>query len=270
MALTLLRENCELPEYGWSLWLKAMIPALGEDHDFIPRGGGHFGYRHKNIRDVFGGAHWGNCGIYEWKTVRADQPDRVVYVGSTCRATDTVRARISEYCNHGSHKRDLINDALTWGYELWVRVKPTGVDGRTTAERAENALLAQCNYAWNIRNNGVRSILQQNLKLYRETCFWLHRDGWSDCVRVMVPRKPDRYFKAPEDGNVGNRLKGIGSALPDYAKYSGIYEWAAIRNYLRPFRVVYIQWKHEPVRTPIDRQNSRILQKGISQRRPNK
>ena len=68
--------------------------------------------------------------------------------------------RIREYCVNGSHKRDLINDALKKGYELWVRVKPTGINARAAAERAENALLAKYDYVWNIRNNGAaRSIL---------------------------------------------------------------------------------------------------------------
>ena len=33
------------------------------------------------------------------------------------------RRRINEYCTNGSHKEDFINEALTEGYELWVRDK---------------------------------------------------------------------------------------------------------------------------------------------------
>ena len=33
-----------------------------------------------------------------------------------------LKGRIFEYHTNGSHKRDLINDALSRGYELWVRV----------------------------------------------------------------------------------------------------------------------------------------------------
>jgi len=67
-----------------------------------------------------------------------------------------------EYCTNGSHKKDLINDALERGYELWVRVKISTPrrNCREDAERMENELLAKYNYAWNIRNNAVRSILR--------------------------------------------------------------------------------------------------------------
>ena len=230
------RENCELPENGWSLWVRAMIPALGEDRDFIPRGGGHVGYKNKNTKSAFG-AYVANCGIYEWKAVRADQPSRVVYVGSTCKATDTLQVRISEYCNHGFHKKALINDALSWGYELWVRVKPTGIYyDKAAAAEAENALLAQYDYAWNIRNNAaVRSILMPHRPL-RETRELPSEDEWSSWEIAMVPH-PDEDFEERE-GNVGYRRKGIGSNLT--ADYScGIYEWQA-RKAGQPDRVVCV------------------------------
>ena len=58
-------------------------------------------------------------------------------------------------------KKDLINDALGRGYELWVRVKMSTAtyDCDLDAERMENELLAKYNYAWNIRNNATRGIL---------------------------------------------------------------------------------------------------------------
>ena len=34
-----------------------------------------------------------------------------------------LRRRINEYCTNGSHKEDFMNETLTEGYELWVRVK---------------------------------------------------------------------------------------------------------------------------------------------------
>ncbi len=53
-----------------------------------------------------------------------------------------------------------MNDALSRGYELWVRVKIVGERNFTGAEKFENALLATYNYAWNIRNNNaIRSEL---------------------------------------------------------------------------------------------------------------
>ena len=59
------------------------------------------------------------------------------------------------------HKGTLINDALARGYELWVRVKIAESDEpRKYAEEMQNELLAQYNYAWNIRNNAIRDLLR--------------------------------------------------------------------------------------------------------------
>ena len=57
-----------------------------------------------------------------------------------------------EYCIEGSWKRDLINDALKRGYELWFRYNLTETRGVACAEDHENSLLAQFDYAWNTRN----------------------------------------------------------------------------------------------------------------------
>ena len=160
MALTRLRENSRLPTEGWSSWVRAMVrdlPARGQQH-FEQRADGNVGFICINVNGAF---DYYGCGIYEWQA-RGRGGNIVVYVGCTCRrrADASLSNRIHEYCLNGSHKRDLINDALTRGYELWVRVKSTGVNARATAQRAENKLLAQYNYAWNIRNNGaVRFIL---------------------------------------------------------------------------------------------------------------
>ena len=71
----------------------------------------------------------------------------------------SLRAKILEYCNNGSHKEALINEALEKGYELWVRVK-TSNQSRVSAEQMENELLETYDYAWNVRNNdAIRDIL---------------------------------------------------------------------------------------------------------------
>ena len=157
-----LRENSHVPTEGWSLWKSAMVPQQTEVHNLQPRGQNQVGYICSSIRNAFPDQAR-NCGIYEWQARRSDQTNRVVYVGSTCRGkTGALRERILEYCRNGSHKKDLINDALRKGYELWVRVKISLARQkcREDAERMENELLAKYNYAWNIRNNAaVRSIL---------------------------------------------------------------------------------------------------------------
>lgn len=103
------------------------------------------------------------CGIYEWKATRPDQPDRVVYVGSTCTRNDgceRLKSRIIRYCKYGNHKKELISDALSNGYELWVRYKQA--EGEECAKKMENELLAKYDYAWNTReNNRLREILPQ-------------------------------------------------------------------------------------------------------------
>ena len=153
----LLRENSRV---RWSVWKRAMVPPQTVGHNLQPRGQNQVGFICSSITDDFPGeAQY--CGIYECQARRSNQPNRVVYVGSTCRIKGgSLRDRIFEYCRNGFHKRDLINHALARGYELWFRFKITTARfNHADAERMENELLAMYNYAWNIRNNAVRSIL---------------------------------------------------------------------------------------------------------------
>lgn len=157
------RECSKLPKEGWTNWEQAMVPVLrvGVDEQ---RGPNQDGFMRSSIRNAFP-LEARHCGIYEWQARKMSngQPNRVVYLGSTCRGKPgALRGRILEYCRNGSHKKDLINEALLGGYELWVRVKI--VEGsnpsRETAEDMENTLLDKYDYAWNIRGNGrIRKIL---------------------------------------------------------------------------------------------------------------
>ena len=157
-----LREQSHLPTEGWSDWVRAMVP------DISPAGRQRYeerdteGYMCRYIRDAFP-EYADYCGIYEWraKGTFPNQPNFVVYIGSTCRSKPgALRKRILEYCNNGSHKAVQIDDALGRGYELWVRVKRA--DGRRkSAEDRENELLDKYDYAWNIRRNEkLREILR--------------------------------------------------------------------------------------------------------------
>ena len=95
------------------------------------------------------------CGIYEWRAIQQGQPNRVVYVGSTCTRWghhEPLESRILRYCSNGSHKEALINDALTKGYTLEVRYKQVGNEPQ--ARKLENELLDMYDYAWNERRNG--------------------------------------------------------------------------------------------------------------------
>ena len=157
-----LRENYHLPAAGWSNWKKAMVPSQPNADPANLKARNGSGSMWRNIRGAFPD-HARHCGIYEWQARKAGQPNRVVYVGSTCwNKPGALRGRILQYCTNGSHKHVLIDDALDGEYELWVRVRRVNVNKgcHTKAEDEENELLAMYNYAWNIRNNGaIRMIL---------------------------------------------------------------------------------------------------------------
>ena len=157
----LLRENSPVSTAGWSDWNRAIVPPQTVDYNLELRGKHQVGFICSSIRSAFPDQA-GHCGIYEWQARHHGQHNRVVYVGSTCtRKRGSLRRRILKYCRNGSHKRDLFNDALSRGYELWVRVKISQArnNPREDAERMENELLATYNYAWNVRNNAIRNIL---------------------------------------------------------------------------------------------------------------
>ena len=138
---------------NWSKWKTAMVP-LYDRINTVNRHQNQVGFIWKYILND------GNlpelCGIYEWRAIRQDQPNRVVYVGSTCtrcgNSYEPLQSRILGYCSHGNHKEALINDALTKGYTLEVRYKQAW--NELQARNLENELLDMFNYAWNERRNG--------------------------------------------------------------------------------------------------------------------
>lgn len=136
-----------------------MVPEE-KNGDTKNRGKNQEGFIWKNILEE-GTIPCNLCGIYESRTVRQHQPNRVVYVGSTCTRRgrfDCLQNRIRRYCSTGNHKTALINDALRRGYTLEVRYKVA--NDEEDAKTQENELLEKYNYAWNIRNNNaLRDIL---------------------------------------------------------------------------------------------------------------
>ena len=138
---------------NWSKWKTAMVP-LYDRTNTVNRDQNQVGFVWKYILKD------GNlpelCGIYEWRAIRQDQPNRVVYVGSTCTLCghyEPLQSRILVYCSHGNHKETQINDALTKGYTLEVRYNLQAWN-EPKARKLENDLLDMYDYAWNERRNG--------------------------------------------------------------------------------------------------------------------
>ena len=155
------RENYHLPAAGWSDWKRVMVPNRPEDDPENLQARNGSGSRCRNIGVAFP-RDAERCGIYELQARR--EVHHTGWFMLDARAAIRTKKEHCEpgfspaYCSNGSHKRDLINDALDKGYELWVRVKSTGNTTRI-AESRENELLDRYNYAWNERKNGVRHIL---------------------------------------------------------------------------------------------------------------
>ena len=162
------RENNDLVRFQdqgrWSLWTRAIVPTRHGSYT-ENRGPDQPGYMWSNIRKVLDEVA-GLCGIYEFQargTLPGQLQSAIVYVGSTCpRGADRglcrrLNSRIINYCKYGNHKEDLINDALSRGYELWVRYKQAR--SAEEAQAWENTLLAMYDYSWNVRNNGnIRAV----------------------------------------------------------------------------------------------------------------
>ena len=117
----------------WSQWMRAMVPTSHGGYT-ENRGPGQPGYMWSNIRNELNGVE-GFCGIYEFQ-VRGGTQSAVVYVGSTCpRQADggqcrRLKNRIINYCRHGNHKADLINDALRRDMSCGSVISRLGVQRR--------------------------------------------------------------------------------------------------------------------------------------------
>ena len=156
------RERSHLPREGWSEWKRALVPKDNKRNAIIKRGRNHKGFilenfvKGKNSREMDK-----HCGIYEWRAKRTkrNQPNRVVYVGSTCtqgsRYGAKLGSRIRGYLSHSNDIAKLMDNALERGYELQVRSKKP--KNQEDARKQEANLLEKYNYAWNKRGNGGRS-----------------------------------------------------------------------------------------------------------------
>ena len=84
-----LRENSRLQgerqPRGWSVWTRAMVPTDSSGRHLEPRGPGQVEFMSSSTETALGINLAELCGIYEWraKGTRRDQPNYVVYVGST-------------------------------------------------------------------------------------------------------------------------------------------------------------------------------------------
>ena len=84
------------------------------------------------------------CGIYEIQIRRAYIKPKIVYVGSTCRKRNdcSLERRLSEYTRNGSHKKELIDQALRWKYDIYVRIKKLEIrsDAKIETSRSEQKI----------------------------------------------------------------------------------------------------------------------------------
>ena len=154
------RERSNLPREGWSEWKRALVPKDNKRNAVIKRGRNHKGFilknfvKGKNSREMDK-----HCGIYEWRGTKRNQPNRVVYLGSTCpqgsRYGAKLGSRIRGYCSNGNHIAKPMDEALKRGYELQVRFKKA--KNQEDARKQEAKLLKKYNYAWNKTSNGGRS-----------------------------------------------------------------------------------------------------------------
>ena len=149
-----------LLRHRWSDWVKAMVPQPAQQSQFSTQRPNGWRQESKEILATAPGLYFdvgSGFGIYEWqarKLENCNETKIVLYIGSTSNVhpESSLKDRVKEYCTNGSHKADLINDALTKGYELWFRVKIA--PDRQTSEDLENELLDRYDYAWNVRRNG--------------------------------------------------------------------------------------------------------------------
>lgn len=140
----------------WSDWILVMKP--GKDHgDGWENRLNQEGSRRVSLNDYV----TESCGIYELKIRKGwiFVEECIVYIGKSCAPGQdaSLRNRINLYCKNGSHKKDLINVALSEEYEMYVRYKTFLSNDLST--KAETKLLGKYNYAWNDKDNGIRSPL---------------------------------------------------------------------------------------------------------------
>eukprot|EP00112_Aurelia_sp_Birch-Aquarium-sp1_P001736 Seg119.4 transcript_id=Seg119.4/GoldUCD/mRNA.D3Y31 product="hypothetical protein" protein_id=Seg119.4/GoldUCD/D3Y31 len=161
-----LKENCKDvfgDDRGWSSWKRAVVPAQNVDEvrRFDARG---IGLVSRNIsrRNPFG--HGGNSqhGLFEFE-VRAPYGNRmVVFLGRPTYGS--LYQQIKEHCigqGFGSRQKRLIDDAVKYGYELYVRIKPLANAEEEEAEWQD--ILDECDYAW---NDHARDVLFKQAWLY--------------------------------------------------------------------------------------------------------
>ena len=115
-------ERNSLPSKGWSKWTRAMVPPCSTFSKKLQRRGpNQVGFVSSSLRKAF--PHLTrHCGIYEWGARRqlpGETKIKPLNLGSTCRAKPgALGGRIHDYVRNGSHKENLMNDALRKGHEL--------------------------------------------------------------------------------------------------------------------------------------------------------
>jgi len=166
------REDVKkLPVGGFEGWQTIMCPSFPDPLNRFTRRTGE-GLRLKD--NLFPE----NEGIYEVRVVPPDGgKPTVIYLGKAGGegTNSTLRQRMGQYMNNGSHKADLYNSLLKAGCLIQVRTKNTGsysTRGRGASKRAKDAetsLLDQFDYAANKMENGQLRLDEVKIKVNGKT-----------------------------------------------------------------------------------------------------
>jgi hypothetical protein len=143
-----------------------------------------------------------NEGIYEIRVVPPGGDPKVIYLGKAGGegTGSTLRQRIGQYMNNGSHKADLYNSLLKAGCSFEVRTKNTGSYSTRTrgasdrAKDAETKLLNQFDYAANKMENGKLRLDSVKIKV----------NGTQTTIEALAKKHGYKSKKQEKDARPGH------------------------------------------------------------------
>ena len=146
-----LYDNAFSDGEGWSSWIRAVVlpQKVNDLRRFDLREPGLVS-RYISRRNPFGDSGNSAHGLFEFEARASYRKKMVVFLGRPTMDR-SLHQQILEHCFE-SRQRKLIDDALEYGYELYVRIKPLA-----NAEQEEEEwqdILSEYDYAWNSQIRG--------------------------------------------------------------------------------------------------------------------